>query len=139
MIIRKKSTSAAVVAIALGMMTAPVAVSAQGAQGYQQQTPPAAGQGQETAAPDFSGNDLESYATAFLEVRDISQKYQGEMQSAESPEDQQAIQQKAVEEMSEAVRETGLSVEKYNQITEASRTDPELQQEVMDKIAEVQN
>lgn len=148
MTITKKPTTVAAIVMAFGLMTAPAAVMAQGyeggAQGQGAQGQGGQSQGYENpaqsqaGAADFNSEDLEAYAVAFLDVRDISQEYQAKMQQAETPDDQQAIQQEAVEKMSGAVRDSGLSVDKYNQITEASRTDPELQQKVMDTIAEAQ-
>jgi len=85
---------------------------------------------------EYSEGQIQAYATAFLEVRDLSREYQGKMQSAETPEQQQAVQQEASQVMSIAVQESGLSVQEYNSITNATRTDPDLQARVMEKIAE---
>lgn len=131
MTIRNKSTYiATTAAMAFSLAAAPAAIAQQyGAQ-------PGAESQQQTQ--DYSEAQIQAYATAFLEVRDLSREYQGKMQSAETPEQQQAVQQEATELMSNAVQESGLSVQEYNNITEASRTDPDLQAKVMEKISDEQ-
>lgn len=60
------------------------------------------------------------------EVRSISNKYAEEFQSAEDAEQAQSIQQKAQQEMVEAVNDSGLSPEEYNTIVQRVQQDEEL-------------
>lgn len=69
---------------------------------------------------------LEKFADAMSEVRSISNKYAEEFQSAEDAEQAQAIQQKAQQEMVEAVNDSGLSPEEYNTIVQRVQQDEEL-------------
>jgi len=107
-------------------VNAPLAQTSEG-----QQQPPA-------NAESFSQDELKTFAVASLEVQRISQSYQSVIQKAEDPERQQAIQQKVTAEMIVAVRETGLSVEKYNQIVAAVRSDPNLASEVQGYMNQAQ-
>jgi len=81
-------------------------------------------------AESFSQDELKTFAMASLEVQRISQAYQPVIEEAEDSEQKQAIQQRAIDEMRTAVTETGLSLEKYDQIVTAVRTDPNLAAEV---------
>lgn len=69
---------------------------------------------------------LEKFADAMSEVRSISNKYAEEFQSAEDAEQAQSIQQKAQQEMVEAVNDSGLSPEEYNTIVQRVQQDEEL-------------
>ncbi|MDP2619696.1 MAG: DUF4168 domain-containing protein [Hyphomicrobiales bacterium] len=85
-------------------------------------------------AESFSQDELKTFAMASLEVQRISQAYQPVIEEAEDSEQKQAIQQRAIDEMRTAVTETGLSLEKYNQIVTAVRNDPNLAAEVRDHM-----
>lgn len=69
---------------------------------------------------------LEKFADAMSEVRNISNKYAEEFQSAEDAEQAQSIQQQAQQEMVEAVNDSGLSPEEYNTIVQRVQQDEEL-------------
>jgi len=73
------------------------------------------------AAASPTQQDLKTYAVARLEVLKITQSYQPQIQAAKSPDEAKAVQQEAMQEMVEVVQSKGLSVEKYNQITEQPR------------------
>jgi uncharacterized protein DUF4168 len=113
----------AVLAISIvlaGAITLGVAVSMQ-AQDYKppQQQPP-------TQQPELSQSQLESFASAVLQVREIRSKWQSRMQGAENAEKAQELQAQAATEMASAVEEKGLTVETYNAIATAARDNPEL-------------
>ena len=97
-----------------------------GAQQQQrQQQPPSAQQ-----APDIevSGAQLEKFADAQDSLGEIQQDYRGRMQDVDDPEKANQLRQQANEEMIAMVKDSGLSVEKYNQISRAVQNDQELQQ-----------
>lgn len=75
---------------------------------------------------EFSQNQLESFASATLKVRDIRSKWQSQMQSADSDEKAKEFQTQANVEMVNAVEANGLTVETYNAIATAARSNPDL-------------
>jgi predicted PurR-regulated permease PerM len=96
------------------------------------QTAPAPGQ-----APNVDEETLRSFATATLEIQEISQAYQPQMEAAESQEQQQEIAQAANDEMVAAVEAVpGIDVDSYNAIAEAAQNDPEMMQQINMFIAE---
>lgn len=90
------------------------------------------------AAPSLTQQDLKIYAVARLEVLKISESYRPQIQAAASPDEAKAVQQEAMQEMVEVVQSKGLSVEKYNQITDTMQTSPEVAKQVEGYIAEAQ-
>jgi hypothetical protein len=75
---------------------------------------------------EFSQSELESFATATLKVRDIRSKWQSQMQSADNADKAKELQSQANVEMVNAVEANGLTVETYNAIATAARSNPEL-------------
>jgi hypothetical protein len=71
-------------------------------------------------------------------VLKITKSYQPQIQAATSPDEVKAVQQEAMQEMVEIVQSKGLSVEKYNQITDKMQNSPEVAKQVEGYIAEAQ-
>ncbi|WP_417657444.1 DUF4168 domain-containing protein [Pseudidiomarina aestuarii] len=116
----RKTLTTLAIAVALGSSSAAFAAPQQGnaaAQAPMQQQAPEI---------DVSDKQLEQFVDAMTSVQEISGKYTEQFQSAETAEDAQAIQQKAQEEMIEAVNDSGLSADEYNTIVQAVQTDEEL-------------
>lgn len=78
----------------------------------------------------ISQQELQSFVVASREVQQINQSYLSSYQSAQSEDQRKAIEQEAMGKMTEAVRTKGLSVEKYNQIVQAAKSDPEVARKV---------
>ena len=112
----KRATIIAIAAVALAG-AGPAWTSIASAQGYDTQQP------QQKSAL-FSDAVIKSYVAANREVQRISQKYMPQFQAAHSPQDQEAVRQKATQKMIKAIKEKGLTVEQYNQIASAARSDP---------------
>ncbi len=128
----KRNTIAIATAVA---MAAPLATG--GAALAQTEAPPAPMQQQAPAAQDFSDETLRSFAVAFLEVDQINRTYTPQLEQAESPEQQQEIQQRASAEMVEAVEGSeGISVQEYTSIMQAAQANPELAQKLTEYIGE---
>lgn len=113
-----------------GLTLAPI-TAATAQQQQQGQQPPA-------AADNITQGELETFAMASLEVQRISQSYQPRMESAEDAAQKKAVQQEAIEEMTAAVRDSGMSVQKYNQIATAVRSNPGLASQVQDYMRQAQ-
>lgn len=79
---------------------------------------------------EVSDDQLKTYAEAEKKVQEIRDEFQQQMPNAETPEEAQALQQEAQEEMVSAVEDSGLSVEEYNQIASLVQTNPELRDRI---------
>jgi hypothetical protein len=104
-----------------------------------QETSPAApaseAQAPAATAPQIDEQKLQSFATAFLEVSEVTQEYQPQIAAAGSVEAQQKLQQEAGQKMVDAVNSTdGITVEEYNMIIQAAQADPELAQRINGEI-----
>lgn len=75
---------------------------------------------------DYSDEQLQNYVLAMQDVSAIGQEKEPEIANAESEDEAQEIWQEAQEEMASAVEDRGLTVEEYNEITQAAQSDPEL-------------
>jgi uncharacterized protein HemX len=106
-----------IIAIAAALAAGPVWISAASAQN--------SGAQQQQQRSSFSETDLKSYAEAAKEVQQINQEYMPQFQAADSTQKKQAVQEEATQKMVEAIKEKGLSVERYNQIASTARDDPE--------------
>jgi hypothetical protein len=86
----------------------------------------------------ISDDDLKTFAVAAREVQQINQTYAPAYQAAQSDEQRAAIEDEAMGKMTQAVKDKGLSVEKYNQIVTAAQTDPEIARRVDDYAKQTQ-
>ena len=96
---------------------------------------PAVGQGVEEYAdaqeqPAFTENTVRQFAQAAVQVQAIGQEYHPQLQAAQSDAERNAIRQKASDRMVTAIRQEGISLEVYNQIAAAARTNPELDNQI---------
>ena len=78
----------------------------------------------------FSDEKLSKYAQARSEIQAVSKSYRSKMQEAEDQKAAQEMRKEMQDEMMTAVKDNGLSVEEYNEITKAVRQDEELRQKV---------
>ena len=74
-----------------------------------------------TPQTEFDHSQLESFASAALEIKEIRSKWQSRMQEVESVEKAKEFQAQASAEMVNAVKAKGLTVETYNAIAAAAR------------------
>lgn len=125
---RLSTSTITVLAVAFGLAWAPPAA----AQSYGQPENPAA------TERSFSQEDLKAYALAALDVQGIRQSYHLKLQSAETPGQQVELQKEATDRMVNAVRGQGLSVEKYNMISNAAQSDAELNKRINTYMREAQ-
>jgi hypothetical protein len=99
-------------ALALGLAWAPYAAA-------QPFAPPAA-----QAATDFTDADLKSFAVAVVQVSRINDTYLPMYQAARTPEEQQWVEIKATDEMVQAVKNQGMTVDQYQQILAHAQSNP---------------
>lgn len=84
--------------------------------------------GQQGQAEQIPQEELDRYATAYLEIAQIRQQMQQDMQNAGSQEERQSIRQESNQEMSSVLEDHGMSVERYRQITNILNSDQEQRQ-----------
>jgi predicted secreted protein len=119
-------------ATAIGLATAMAAAPAlAGDDEYRAPPPPQ----QQQAAP-VDEAKLDRFVEALSEVHAIRNEASIELEATTNTEDAQAVQQRAQQQMIEAVEEAGLSIEEYNRIATLMGSDPELQQRVSAKLEE---
>ncbi len=80
----------------------------------------------------FSEQQLASFVTALDEIGQISGRMQQQVNQAEDPEQVQQIRREANDEMVKAVRDAGLDVETYNEISRGMRNDERLAERIQE-------
>jgi ribosomal protein L20 len=80
--------------------------------------------------------EIQAYAAAANEVRQLKQKWIPRFQQAEkeSPQAASQIEEDAYNEMVSAVEKKGLSVDRYYEIYELAQVDPEVQRKVIEQL-----
>lgn len=96
---------------------------------------PAPGE-QTPAAPPMTEQTVDVFVEAFVEVQEIREDFTERLNSASDESEAQAMQQEAQEQMIEAVEQSGMSVQEYNDAAMALQNDPELMQKVEEKAFE---
>jgi Domain of unknown function (DUF4168) len=81
-------------------------------------------------AAEFDRGQIESFASAALQVSQIRSKWQSRLQEPGNADKVQELQTQARAEMRSAVEEKGLTVETYNAIATAARQNPELAERI---------
>lgn len=102
----------------------------------QQAAPQQGAPSQAAPAADFSDAKLESYAEAVVGIQQVNQKWQTEMNAAQSQEEADKIREQSFTEMEKVVQDKGLTVQEYNDITVAAQSNPDLNQKILAMINE---
>lgn len=110
----------------------------QGGQQPQPQQPqpqaPQPQQQQETV--DVSSDELDTFTTIYVEVREISEEYESRMASVEDGEEAQRLQSEMRDESLSAIEDHGWTQQEYSQTARAINADQELLEEAMALIDE---
>jgi len=97
--------------------------------------PMAAKTAQAQESGSYSNEKLRSFAQAAIKLGKIRSDYQAEMGSLETDEERRQLQQQTNQRMAQAVQQTdGISIEEYNEIATASRSDEQLAKKVNEMI-----
>lgn len=114
-------------------------------QGGQQQQPqpqqpqpqaPQPQQQQQQETVDVSSEDLDTFTTIYVEVREISEEYESRMASVEDGEEAQRLQSEMRDESLEAIEDHGWTQQQYSETARAINADQELLEEAMGLIDE---
>jgi hypothetical protein len=101
-------------------------------------TPRPAPQAQQPA-PNYSEDELKTFAVAALEVLRINDLYLPKLKMAATPEEQQQVEKTATDEMVKAVQKQGLTVDKYKEIMTHAEANPEIADRVMKHMKAAQS
>ncbi len=93
---------------------------------------------QQGTAAQFSDAELQKVATAYLEIHEIRMELQETLAGVTDPESAQQMQEQAGAAMVQAVQESGLDVETYNQVMQEVQMNTQLQEELASKLDQVQ-
>lgn len=107
-------------ALALPVLATPVLADTM-AQAAPQAAPP---DGMKTAT--FTQDELKSFAAASVRVEQINNKWKPKITDAQGKPEQEKLRKQAMGEMVEAVQGKGLTVQRYNLIVLAMRTNPDI-------------
>jgi hypothetical protein len=101
---------------------------------------PAASAQVQSPSPDLSqqpqnipDQKLDAAAAAIARVASLKQDYQHRIAAA-APADQERLLNEAVNAMSKAVTDQGLSVEEYDSILEVAKNDPDIREKIRQRI-----
>ncbi|MCA1743276.1 MAG: DUF4168 domain-containing protein [Desulfonatronovibrio sp.] len=90
---------------------------------------------QQPAEPiEVSDADLDKAANAYMEITEIRESFQETLAGVSDPEKAQELQEEAGEAMVEAVENSGLDVQAYNEIMEAAQVDEDLRNKLLARL-----
>jgi hypothetical protein len=118
---------------AIAAMTAALTIGAVSTtQAQQQQRSPQL----QTQQPAVSDKEIQAFAAAASEVRQLNQKWIPKVQAAaqQGPDAEQKARQQAMAEMTQAVQKKGLSVDQYNKMVALAQADPEVQRKIQERM-----
>jgi Domain of unknown function (DUF4168) len=93
--------------------------------------PPSPGLSEQT--PNISDQKLDAAAAAIEQVASLKQDYQQRIAAA-APSDKERIANEAMDALTNAVTDQGLSVEEYDSILEVAQNDPDVREKIRQRI-----
>ncbi|MEP2828151.1 DUF4168 domain-containing protein [Parvibaculum sp.] len=81
-------------------------------------------------AGSFSDEQLQAYANAAIQVQQINRAMEQASQNKSDPDEMQRMQQQAYADLERVIKSNGLTIEEYNAIGQAARTDEEVRNKV---------
>lgn len=102
----------------------------------QQAQPQHAPQTQAAPSAPVSDTKVKKFVTAYSEMEEVRADFSNQLQGVEDAEEATAIQQEAQTKMREAVTETGLSVDEYQELAARINSDDELRDRVQKELME---
>jgi hypothetical protein len=85
------------------------------------------------SAPNLSDQKLDAAAAAITKVNRLSKDYKQKFDNA-APDDRERIVNEADAALEQAVKQSGLSVEEYNQIIDVALNDPATQSRILQRL-----
>lgn len=129
---KRKTLFTAVIVMAALTLTAFPAMAQTGAGGAQggQQSYQQGMQGQQPGTQNFDDQTLEKFASATVQVGNIQSDFGQKLQGVQDREKATEMQREANQKMIEAVQNSGLDVETYNDIASQMNLDQQLKNKV---------
>ena len=90
------------------------------------------------SSPSYSDAELKSFAEALLEVQRINNAYQPSLEAATTPEEENRVHQAALNEVTQVLKEKGMSVDKYKEIVIIAQNNSDIAERIMQQIRNVQ-
>lgn len=84
--------------------------------------------------PSYSDAELKSFAGAAVQVERISSSYEPRLKAAQTVKEQRVVEEALSDEMTRAVEQEGLTVDRYKEILKHSLTNPEVSKRVREHI-----
>ncbi len=91
-----------------------------------------------SAQEQYTDQELQTFASAVIQIEQISMDAQQQAQAADTPEEQQEVQAQAQAQMVQVIEAEGLSVDQYNEIATDVQADPDLAERIQQHIMELQ-
>jgi hypothetical protein len=107
----------------------------QNPQGQQQQYMPP--EQPQSAEPDFSDEEIEKAAEAYVNIIEIRNEYQEKLAKVEDSDKAKEIQSEANEEITSVIKNKGLNLTRYNEIISSAQTNDQTRTELMKKLDKV--
>jgi hypothetical protein len=98
------------------------------------QSSPEYGQPSQSTSASVDQATIGKFASALGMVQTIQQQTSRQLQAVENNEQAQGLQMKAQEDMIDAVEANGLTVQEYNGLATRMQQDPDLYQQVMERM-----
>ncbi len=83
---------------------------------------------------EYSDQEIKSFAKAYSQVKDIQKDYSQEISQISDKQKAQKLQDKYSSQMISKIKDEGLTVQKYNQISQSMTADEELREKVQKMI-----
>jgi hypothetical protein len=117
----------------VALAAALLAAAATHAQAPQAEPPQAQSPSPVPQSTDIPDQKLDAAAAAVERVAGLRRDYQGRIAAA-APSDKERLADEAINEMSKAVTEQGLSVEEYTSILEVAQNDPTVRDKIRQRL-----
>ena len=87
-----------------------------------------------SAAEPVTETQLEQFADAHQELKQLRAEYGQKMQNADDKSEKKAVRKEGQQEMVSAIRDSGLKIAEYRQISNKLRSDKELRSRLQSKM-----
>jgi len=98
--------------------------------------PPQAQQPQPQVERDVTDEDLDTFASIYVELQTLNERFQSELAGVESEAQAQEVQTRLQEESISTIEEHGWSVAQYNAVAQSINADRDLLERTMELIEE---
>ncbi len=88
------------------------------------------------AQQQFSDQQLDAFAETVVAVNPLIMDWNQKIQSAQSEQEKQQLAEQARTQVVSVIEDGGLSIETYNQIAQAAQNDPDLRQDIQERLPE---